>query len=178
MTQNPKKTPIKDPSSTRILGIDPGTACTGYGVIDYTRSCSRTLDFGTIRSDAKEPLPKRYLKIHRGVEALIERFSPDVVVVETQFVQKNVQSALKVGMARGVVIVTAAKHDIAIEEVAPTRVKQAIVGTGSASKEQVQMMVQRLLNLPSPPSPLDASDALAIAITYANSFRETKCLNI
>lgn len=139
---------------------------------------TRTLDFGTIRSAAKDPLPERYLKIHNGVEALIEQFSPDVIVVETQFVQKNVQSALKVGMARGVVIVTAAKHNIAIEEVAPTRVKQAIVGTGAASKQQVQMMVQRLLNLASPPSPLDASDALAIAITYAHSFRSSKCLNI
>ena len=152
-----------------VLGIDPGTRVTGYGLVERSGCSLSTLDFGCIRPPAKEALSKRYEAIFHGVTQLIENHSPSVLVVETQFVQKNAQSALKLGMARGVTILAATLKDIPVYEYAPTKAKLAVVGNGRASKEQVQAMVQRLLNLKALPQPEDAADALALAICHLHS---------
>jgi len=150
-----------------ILGIDPGTQITGYGVIK-AGSSFEALDFGCIRPPAKLPLSQRYLIIFQGIDHLIEKYKPDAIAVVTQFVYKNVQSAMKLGMARGMVILAGARKNIPLFEYAPKKAKLAVVGHGSASKHQVQKMVQALLRLPSPPTPEDAADALALAICHAN----------
>lgn len=151
-----------------ILGIDPGTLITGFGVIKVIGSKFEALDYGCIRPPRKYKISERYLIIFDGIDALIEKYCPECVVVETQFVKKNVQSAIKLGMARGGVVIAAARRGVKIYEYAPTKAKLAVVGTGYASKQQVQGMVQSLLSLSTPP-PEDASDALALAICHANS---------
>lgn len=151
-----------------ILGIDPGTRITGYGLIKQIGNQLIPLDFGCIRPPLKSRIEKKYLAICEGVEALIQQYQPHAIAVETQFVYKNVQSALKLGMARGAVLIPAAKADIPIFEYAPKRAKQAVVGNGSASKVQVQKMIQMLLALSQPPTPEDAADALALAICHAH----------
>lgn len=154
-------------STPVILGIDPGTKVTGYGVIRVEGYQYLPIDYGCIRPPAHYKLSERYLVIFEGIEQLVERYQPTALVVETQFVQKNVQSAIKLGMARGVAIIAAKKRGIPIFEYAPTQAKLAVVGTGRASKHQVQGMIQRLLNLSQPPEPEDAADALALAICHA-----------
>lgn len=149
-----------------IMGIDPGTRTTGYGIIQ--KEGLVPLDFGCIRPPAKLPLPERYLIIYNALNALIEKFTPDAIAIETQFVNKNVESAIKLGMARGMAILAAAFHKIPIFEYAPKKAKLATVGTGSASKAQVQNMVKLLLKLNALPSPEDAADGLAIAICHAH----------
>lgn len=159
---------------TVILGIDPGTRVTGYGLIDGD---SRPVDFGCIRPPANLDLPKRYQIIFEAVEQLIERYQPTAVAVETQFVLKNAQSAIKLGMAKGMVFLAAARKSIPIYEFAPKKAKLAVVGTGSASKFQVQKMIQALLRLPHPPEPEDAADALALAICCAHQLKALPCTN-
>lgn len=159
-----------------ILGIDPGTRVTGYGVILSDGSEHETLDFGCIRPPLKLNINERYLAIFNGIDFLIEKYTPDVVVVETQFVQKNVQSAMKIGMARGVVILAATRKKIPVFEYAPRKAKQSVVGNGAASKEQVQRMIQILLRLPSPPEPEDAADALALAACHAHQLKSGRIL--
>ena len=154
-----------------IIGIDPGTIVTGYGIIEVKGNTITLIDFGCIRPPPKQKLTDRYLIISNGVEALLERHSPDVLVVETQYVHKNIQSALKLGMARGVVMMPAKRKGLAIYEYAPTKAKRAVVGNGRASKYQVQRMVQQLLNLDEPPHPEDAADALALALCHAHACR-------
>jgi crossover junction endodeoxyribonuclease RuvC len=151
-----------------ILGIDPGTIITGYGLIDRD---GRPVDFGCIRPPASLPLAMRYKVIFEGVEALIARHQPIAVAVEAQFVLKNPQSAIKLGMAKGMVYLAAAKANIPIYEYAPKKAKQAVVGNGSASKFQVQKMIQALLRLPQIPEPEDAADALALAICCAHELK-------
>lgn len=161
----------------KILGIDPGTRISGYGLIASTGRSYSALDYGCIRPPAKLILSERYLIIFNAIEVLLAKFQPDAVVVETQYVNKNVQSAIKLGMARGVAIIAAKRHGIPVFEYVPTKAKLAVVGTGSASKAQVQGMVQRLLNLAEPPNPEDAADALALAICHAQTplnMRSTK----
>ena len=123
-------------------------------------------------------LPARYLALFNSMEKLLELYTPDAVAVETQFVYKNVQSALKLGMARGVIIIAAARRGIPIFEYAPKKAKLAVVGNGAASKEQVQRMIQLLLKLPELPEPEDAADALALAICHAHSVKYLERLNI
>ena len=154
-----------------ILGIDPGTQVTGYGLICEKSSGWEPLDFGCIRPPRKLTLHEKYLAIFEGVEHLIEKYKPSALAVETQFVYKNVQSALKLGMARGVVLLPAAKRKIPIFEYAPRRAKQAIVGTGGASKFQVQKMIQIQLKLSQVPEPADAADALMLALCHAHHRR-------
>ena len=148
-----------------ILGIDPGTRITGYGVIKDLQP----LDYGCIRPPADLPLPERYKIIFDGVEQLIEKFKPEAIAVESQFVLKNAQSAIKLGMAKGMVILAAARHGIEVFEYAPKKAKQAVVGNGAASKAQVQRMIAALMRLPNLPEPEDAADALALAICHANN---------
>lgn len=154
---------------TIVLGIDPGTEITGYALIKKEGRILVPIDFGCIRTPAKHPLPKRYHMIFESVERLIAKFRPDALSIETQFVYKNAQSALKVGMARGVVLVAAERAGIPIYEYTPTKAKKAVVGKGNATKYEVQKMMQLLLSLASPPTPLDAADALALAVCHANT---------
>lgn len=156
-----------------ILGIDPGTRITGYGVIKVRHPLIEPIDFGCIKPPTDLDLPARYLALFNSLEKLLDLYTPSAVAVETQFVYKNVQSALKLGMARGVVIIAAARRGIPIFEYAPKKAKLAVVGNGSASKEQVQKMIQLLLKLPELPEPEDAADALALAICHANSVKYT-----
>ncbi len=158
----------KDPI---ILGIDPGTRITGFGVIQAAHPHLVPIDFGCIRPSAEMSAPERYLAIFNGVDQLIERYAPTALSVETQFVYKNVQSALKLGMARGAVLIAAARRQVPIFEYAPKKAKIAVVGNGGASKEQVQKMIQLLLKLPMLPEPEDAADALALAICHANNMQ-------
>jgi crossover junction endodeoxyribonuclease RuvC len=151
-----------------ILGIDPGTLITGYGVIDADH---QPLDFGCIRPPSKLILAERYKIIFDSIEALIERFEPVAIAVESQFVLKNVQSAIKLGMAKGMVYLAAARKSIPVYEFAPKQAKLAVVGHGGASKFQVQKMIQALLRLPNIPEPEDAADALALAICCAHHIR-------
>ena len=154
-----------------ILGIDPGTRITGYGLICTDGGAHETVDFGCIRPSLQLSVHERYLCIFEGIEFLLEKYLPEAVAIETQFVYKNAQSAMKLGMARGVAILAATKRKIPVFEYAPRKAKQAVVGNGSASKEQVQKMIQILLHLPHLPEPEDAADALALATCHAHTMR-------
>ncbi len=153
-----------------ILGIDPGSVVTGYGLIRKRGSRLSACLFGCIRPKAKE-LPARFRTIFEEVLLLIDTHKPGALAVETQFVDKNAGSALKLGMVRGVVLLAAALREIPIFEYAPSRAKQAITGSGRASKAQIRSMVQMLLDLKKERLAEDASDALAIAICHAHSNR-------
>jgi crossover junction endodeoxyribonuclease RuvC len=152
---------------TIILGVDPGTRVTGYGVIRSKDGKWEPVDFGCIRPPSNGKIQEKYLAIFEGIDHLLEIHQPDAVSVETQFVQKNVQSALKLGMARGAVIIAAARRGIEVFEYAPRKAKLAVVGNGGASKSQVQLMIQMQLNLATIPEPEDAADALALALCHA-----------
>ena len=154
---------------TIILGIDPGTIITGYGVIREADRHWEPLDFGCIRPPRNLKIHERYLAIFEGIDLLLEKYQPEAVAVETQFVYKNVQSALKLGMARGAVLIAAARRGVAVFEYAPRKAKQAVVGNGAASKFQVQRMVQMELKLSQLPEPADAADALALALCHAHT---------
>jgi crossover junction endodeoxyribonuclease RuvC len=160
----------RQPNSRTILGIDPGTLLTGYGIIlvDEKR-CFSAVDYGCIRPPASEPLTTRYKIIFHALEVLLDRYTPEAVAVETQYIHRNPQSGIKLGMARGVAILAAALREIPVFEYAPSRAKRAVVGNGKASKVQVQAMVQMLLSLPERPWPEDAADALALAICHGQA---------
>lgn len=162
-------------SSKIILGIDPGTRVTGYGLLKKQGSKIEAIDFGCIRPPAKLELGKRYQILFESLETLIKKHRPNALSVETQFVQKNVASAMKISMARAMVLLAASRANIPYYEYAPRKAKLAVAGNGSASKMQLQKMLQMLLKLPQVAIPEDASDALAIAICHAH---ESKCLNI
>lgn len=166
-----------DCPSKIILGIDPGSRITGYGVVEQKNHALSPIDFGTIRPPATLSLEKRYLIIFNGIEELIQKFKPDSIAVESQFFQKNAQSALKLGMAKGCVLIAAAKNSIDIFHYAPKQAKLAVVGNGMASKQQVQKMVQIILHLQTLPTPEDASDALSLAICHAHHSQKLNFLN-
>ena len=152
-----------------ILGVDPGTLVTGYGVIRQTDRDWEPLDFGCICPPRKLKMHERYLIIFKKIDLIIEKYQPEALSVETQFVYKNVQSALKLGMARGAVMIAAARRGVEVFEYTPRKAKQAVVGNGAASKFQVQRMIQMQLKLPQVPEPEDASDALALALCHAHT---------
>jgi crossover junction endodeoxyribonuclease RuvC len=154
-----------------IIGIDPGTRVTGYGIILMEGSSYQVVDYGCIRPPEKFKLTDRYLVIFNGIEELLEKHQPHVLVSETQYVHKNVQSAIKLGMARGVALIAAKRRGMSVYEYSPTKAKQAVVGNGRASKQQVQAMMQLLLKLSEPPEPEDAADALALAVCHAHAVR-------
>lgn len=160
-----------------ILGIDPGTRITGYGLLSTEKASMEPLDFGAIRPPPHLPLPQRYQILFEGIEALILRYRPDALAVEGQFVLKNVQSALKLGMAKGMVYLLSARHNVPLHEFAPSSAKRAVLGKGHATKLQVQRMIQNLLRLPHLPTPEDAADALALAICCAHQMEKLACLN-
>jgi crossover junction endodeoxyribonuclease RuvC len=155
-----------------VLGIDPGTAALGYGIVDRTGSRLRLVDAGCLETPAAWPLPQRLLAVHRTVVDLIELHRPDLVAVERLFFSKNAQTAFAVGQARGVVLLAAAAAEVPVREATPNEVKTAVTGYGAADKEQVGRMVAVLLDLEAPPRPDDAADAVAVAIWAANSERE------
>jgi crossover junction endodeoxyribonuclease RuvC len=156
-----------------ILGIDPGTAMLGYGLIERVGPRLRAIDYGVITTPSDMPLPQRLAAIHMELTDLIALHAPVLMGVERLFFTKNVQTAFAVGQARGIVLLAAAQHGLEVREATPNEVKVAIAGHGAAGKEQVQRMVQAVLGLPEIPEPDDAADALAIAICVAHRERST-----
>jgi len=154
-----------------ILGIDPGTAALGYGIIERTGGRLREVDHGCLVTSPDLPLPERLLAIHTLVDDLLALHKPGLMGVERLFFSKNVQTAFGVGQARGVVLLAAAQHGVPVREATPNEVKSAITGYGAADKEQVARMVQLVLGMAELPRPDDASDALAIAAWAANTER-------
>ena len=154
----------------KILGIDPGTATTGFGVIEKTKGKFNTIDYGVILTPKDLPMSNRLLIVFNDLEELIAKHQPETIAVEQLFFAKNVTTAISVGQARGVVLLAAQKADLSLKEFTPLQVKQSVTGYGQASKKQVQLMVQKILKLKDIPKPDDAADALAIAIcASANS---------
>ena len=150
------------------LGIDPGTAVTGYGVVRCATPGGGSLtlvECGVIRTRARDDLPARLNEIFDGIRELIARHNPVMVAVEDVFYQKNVRTTLTLGHARGVILLAAQQASLQIHEYAPADIKKAIVGNGSATKEQVQFMLTQLLRLKTAPEPSDASDGVAAAVT-------------
>lgn len=154
-----------------ILGIDPGTAITGYGVLADERGDMRAIDYGVIRTASTEPLYLRLVKLYDALQDLINRHHPESVAVEELFFARNASSALSVGHARGVVLLAVAQSGAALFQYKPAEVKQAVTGYGNADKRQIQEMVKLLLGLETYPQPDDAADALAIAICHFHSAR-------
>ena len=152
----------------KILGIDPGSLITGYGVVEKHQSQWKHVTFGCLKAPSSAPLSQRLLKLHRGVEDIIEKIKPDAVAIENVFFHKNASSALKLGQTRGALILAASQAKLPLYEYTPLQVKQAITGYGQATKEQVQKMIIKLLSLQEVP-PVDASDALAIALCHAHN---------
>ena len=149
----------------RVLGIDCGTECTGYGVVEMDdRDRLTCLGFGGIKVRSSDPMPRRLANIFETLCALVSQHQPDRVAIEDVFYAVNAKSALKLGQVRGVAMLAACTQGIHVTEYAPLSIKSAVVGYGRAEKEQVQMMVARLLSLSEIPQPADAADALAIAI--------------
>jgi crossover junction endodeoxyribonuclease RuvC len=155
-----------------ILGIDPGTAASGYGIVERVSGRLRAVDHGCLLTSPDAGLPARLLTIHRLVDDLITLHEPDIVGVERLFFSRNAQTAFAVGQARGVVLLAAAQHGVPVREATPSAVKSAIAGDGRADKEQIQRMVQLILGMTERPEPDDAADALAVAIWVANTARD------
>ncbi len=154
-----------------ILGVDPGTAITGYGILSSDGQDLTVMDYGAITTPSNWAMPRRLEHIYRELIGLISKYHPTDAVVEKLFFSKNVRTALSVGQARGVALLAAAQSKVVIHEYTPLEVKQAVVGYGRAEKMQIQQMVKMLLRLDSIPQPDDAADALAMAICHAHSAR-------
>ena len=153
----------------RILGIDPGVAIVGFGVVDSEGGTQRMVQYGAINTPANTPLAARLVQIEQDLMELLEQFKPDEVAIEELFFSKNITTGIAVAHARGVILATVEKAGIPLYEYTPMQVKQAVVGYGLAEKNQVMDMTKRLLKLRSVPKPDDAADALAIAICHARS---------
>ena len=156
------------PHLVRVMGVDPGSETTGYGVIDSDGRNYELVEYAGIRAPARFTFAERLLIISQKLEEVIERLKPQACAVEETFFAVNVKSALKLGHVRGVALVAAVRAGVEVFEYSPLEVKSALVGYGRAEKQQVQEMVRLLLGLKTPPEPLDASDALAVAICHIN----------
>lgn len=153
--------------SLRVLGVDPGTNITGYGVVEPANGRpGHLLECGVIRTNPKDAMGKRLDTLFEGVTELIERHKPTVLALEGVFYAKNVKTTVTLGQARGVILLAAARAGLEVAEFPPATVKKTVVGVGAAAKAQVGFMVQRLLNLQEIPEPDDAADGVAIALTY------------
>lgn len=150
------------------LGMDPGTAILGFGVIRGT-SDPVLVDVGIIETQSDSPMPERLMILHAQTSTLIERYQPDVLAIEQLFFARNVTTAIAVGQARGVILLAAAQKGVPVAEYSPSEVKYAVVGYGKADKHQMQEMVRIILNLTEAPRPDDAADALAIALCHAQT---------
>ena len=152
-----------------ILGIDPGLAIVGWGVLEYDKNRFRPLGSGSINTPAGMETAARLALIHKHLTTVIDRFKPTQMAVEELFFTKNITTGIRVAEARGVILMTGQEMGLELAEYTPMQVKQAVVGYGAADKRQVISMVTRILNLPEPPKPDDTADALAIAICHAHS---------
>ena len=158
---------MRDHPGRVVLGIDPGTAITGYGIVSKEGRNLTLLECGVIRTKPRDALPQRLAEIHEGVTELIQRHSPDVLCIEDIFYARNVRTTVVLGHARGVILLAAAQAGLEIHEFPPTEIKKSVAGSGAATKLQVQFMVARLLRLKSPPQPTDAADGVAAALAFA-----------
>jgi crossover junction endodeoxyribonuclease RuvC len=153
--------------TVRVLGIDPGTAVTGYGLVEPAADRpGRLIECGVIRTTARDPLWARLATLYDGVGELIDRHAPTALALEGIFYAKNVRTTVTLGHARGGILLAAEQRGLAIAEFSPATIKKSVVGTGQAAKAQVGYMVQRLLNLREAPAPSDAADGVAVALTY------------
>lgn len=155
----------------RVMGIDPGSLCTGYGIAEETGRQLTVVHYGGIRSKPKSPFAQRLKIIYDGLASAMAEYQPDVVVVEKMFFAKDPKAAIKLGQTRGVTLLAAANANITLAEYSPLEVKQSVVGYGHADKHQVRDMVTAILKLKTKPEPLDASDALAVAICHLHSYK-------
>lgn len=158
---------MKSVKPIKILGIDPGIARLGWGIVEETRQATRAITFGCFETQKILPHHQRLLAIHKELIKIIKKYKPDKAAIEQLFFSKNVKTALAVGEARGVILLTCSECKIPIIEISPKTVKQTLTGYGQADKQQMQKMVQLFLKLKTPPKPDDAADALAIAIAAA-----------
>jgi crossover junction endodeoxyribonuclease RuvC len=150
-----------------VLGVDPGTQVTGYGVVRGENASSMSLiECGVIRTQARNTLPSRLREIHEGITELLKRHRPDVLSIEDVFYSRNVRTTVTLGHARGVILLAGEEQNVRVHEMAPAAIKKAVVGAGAATKEQVQFMIMRLLRLKSTPKPSDAADGVAAALGY------------
>ena len=152
-----------------VLGIDPGYAIVGFGLLETERGKQRLVKYGVITTPAGIPIQSRLMDIERDMNELLDTFRPDCLAIEELFFNTNVTTAINVAQARGVILLSAAKHGVPIYEYTPLQVKQAVVGYGRAEKKQVMDMTMRLLCLEQKPKPDDAADAIAIALCHARS---------
>jgi len=152
-----------------IMGIDPGFAITGYGIVKYEGNKFSPLDYGAILTKAGVPFAQRLLQLEEGIAEIINRYKPDAISVEELFFNKNIKTAIMAAHGRGIVLAAAARSGAQVFEYTPLQVKQAVVGYGRAEKVQVQQMVKVILNLNEIPKPDDVADALAIAVCHGNS---------
>ncbi len=155
----------------RILGIDPGIAIVGYGIVDKEGNRYKTVAYDAVTTRAHTPLEERLEKVYNGVDEIIKIYKPDVMSIEELFFNNNAKTALTVGQARGVIILAAVKNGVPVYEYTPLQVKQALTGYGRASKTQIQQMMKSMLGLTEIPKPDDVADALAIAVCHGNSIR-------
>ncbi len=156
----------------RVLGIDPGTAITGYGVVqEHPDGALQALAYGVVRTPSRRPMAERLQMLYEQIRALLREHQPEAAAVETLYFGRNVTTAITVAQGRGVVLLALAQAGVPIHEYKPAEIKQAIAGYGNAEKGQVQEMVRRLLALEELPKPDDAADGLAVAITYLNASR-------
>ena len=153
----------------RVVGIDPGSLATGYGIVEHGTAGMQALTWGAVRTSARQPLPARLKRIYEELSEVIRVWQPETAVVEKVFFAENAKAALTLGQARGVALLTVANAALPLVEYSALEIKQAVVGYGRAAKEQVQHMVQVLLSLPEAPRPADAADALAAAICHLHS---------
>ena len=161
-----------------ILGIDPGLATLGYGVIEADNNRRRLIQFGTLTTPAGKPMPQRLRAIFQGMNQLMDIYQPDDVAFEELFFSKNITTGMAVSAARGVALVAVVQRTDNLYEYTPMQIKQAVTGYGGADKHQVQQMVKMLLNMKDIARPDDAADALAVALTHANSMNMKKMFKI
>jgi len=159
-----------------ILGIDPGIAISGYGLISCEGSQCQIVEYGVIRTSADIDTPRRLKEIHEGYLSLLGKYKPDAVAIEELFFNKNAKTIITVGQARGAALLAAALSNVEVYEYTPLQVKQAVVGYGRADKHQVQQMIKIIFHLDELPRPDDAADALAVAVCHMNSYKLGKIM--
>ena len=158
-------------STTRIIAIDPGIIITGFCILDFYKSSTKLVAYGAIRPQKNDRLEKRLMHLHDEVLSIISKFNPEIMAMEDSFYSKNVKSAVTLGQARAVMMLSGAKSDLDIYEFAPRKIKQSLCGNGSATKEQVQFMVTQILNLKEIPKPIDITDAMAVGLCFINNYQ-------
>jgi crossover junction endodeoxyribonuclease RuvC len=154
-----------------VLGLDPGVATTGYGVLRYLGSKFHLIDYGTIKTLPKTPFSTRLKEISDQLSSIIQKYSPETIAIEELFFTNNAKTAIAVAQARGVLILTSEQHNIKTHGYTPPQIKLSVCGYGKAEKKQVQYMVKKILNMTEIPKPDDAADALAIAICHSHSYK-------